>query len=555
MSIAEAGQRPAPRVDPLTASIEGRITTAGSGAPVRRAEVRAIAASGFTRLALTDGDGRYTLRDMPAGEYRLHASRAGYVPLEYGQRRPLEAAKRITLQEGERAIANMALPRGAAIAGRVSDEAGEPLAGARVQALRQRTVEGQRRLVPTGAADTTDDTGAFRVYGMPPGDYFVMVTPPDAHLPEVPRGALPGEMPPNANARSRTRGAGRMFYPGTANIQEAFRITVGVGGEARADMQLAAMRGATVSGMVLDSTGTPVPDAMITLRSGSLSAGESAVSITGHAAADGTFELQDVPAGPYVLQAMPTAVSIRRVDGPNGPLPVMNGEFAEIPVTVGAAGISGLTVTTAPPASIAVSVVADSAVTTPLPSGLELSLRTASGTGPHMSMRSSGTSYEFRLFVMSAGYLQVNGLPDRWAVKAVTMNGVDITDQPIQPRSGASEVRVTLTDRVTEVSGTLSPAAGAGAEDMRSTVVVFAADTSRWTYPSRYLRTVQADEKGVFRISGLPGNERYLAVAVDYLEDGEGSDPEFLERIQDRAVPFTLGDAERRSISVPLLRR
>ena len=48
------------------------------------------------------------------------------------------------------------------------------------------------------------------------------------------------------------------------------------------------------------------------------------------------------------------------------------------------------------------------------------------------------------------------------------------------------------------------------------------------------MRTVSADEKGRFRINGLPPAERYLAVATDYLEDGEHYDPEFLERMRDR---------------------
>ena len=68
-------------IDPLTASIEGRVTTADSGAAIRRAEVRAMSASGINRLATTDGEGRFHLRDLPAGEYRVSVSKTGFVPL------------------------------------------------------------------------------------------------------------------------------------------------------------------------------------------------------------------------------------------------------------------------------------------------------------------------------------------------------------------------------------------------------------------------------------------------------------------------------------------
>src|SRR5687767_16015865 len=75
------------RVDPLTASIGGRVTS-NTGGPLRRAEVRAISEGGLTRLATTDTEGRYLVRDLPAGTFTLHVSKTGFVPLYFGQRRP-----------------------------------------------------------------------------------------------------------------------------------------------------------------------------------------------------------------------------------------------------------------------------------------------------------------------------------------------------------------------------------------------------------------------------------------------------------------------------------
>jgi predicted outer membrane repeat protein len=75
--------------------------------------------------------------------------------------------------EGETFTANLALTRGGAIQGRVIDKFGDPLAGTRVQVLRSRMIRGQRRLQTMGPGDLTDDTGEFRVYGLPPGDYYV----------------------------------------------------------------------------------------------------------------------------------------------------------------------------------------------------------------------------------------------------------------------------------------------------------------------------------------------------------------------------------------------
>ena len=91
----------------------------------------------------------------------------------FGQRRPLEAPALIKLSEGESFTANVALTRGGAIRGRIVDEFGEPIAGTRLQVLRSRMVRGQRRLQSMGPGDQTDDMGEFRVYGLPPGDYYV----------------------------------------------------------------------------------------------------------------------------------------------------------------------------------------------------------------------------------------------------------------------------------------------------------------------------------------------------------------------------------------------
>ena len=99
-------QRPEPlRIDPLTATISGRISTADTGAPIRRAEVRAISDRGLTRLATTDDDGRFVVRDLPAGSFTVLASKSGFVPLYFGQRRPFERRATILLTEGQRGSA------------------------------------------------------------------------------------------------------------------------------------------------------------------------------------------------------------------------------------------------------------------------------------------------------------------------------------------------------------------------------------------------------------------------------------------------------------------
>src|SRR5688572_25716398 len=150
---------PAPRESPAEVKgsgvIRGRVTSLGTGKPLRRAQLRLSAENdylGTPRTASTSNDGRYELRDVPPGRYTLRVQRSGYLTLTYGQRRPGEQPRLLELGDKESIEkVDFALPRMGVISGRVLDELGEPFAGVTVAALQARYVDGRRRLVPIGA--------------------------------------------------------------------------------------------------------------------------------------------------------------------------------------------------------------------------------------------------------------------------------------------------------------------------------------------------------------------------------------------------------------------
>ena len=133
-----------------TATLSGRVLAADTGKPLRRALVRASSAeTPQGRSVSTDADGRWQLKNLPAGSYRVGVSKGGFVDIAYGQRRPFEAGKVLELAEAQTLDKlDVSLPRAGVVTGRVLDEFGEPLTGARVQPLRYRYVAGQRRLTP-----------------------------------------------------------------------------------------------------------------------------------------------------------------------------------------------------------------------------------------------------------------------------------------------------------------------------------------------------------------------------------------------------------------------
>jgi len=496
-------------------AIVGRVFDAATNAPIRKAQIRGSNNELFVD-ALSDDQGRFQLTNLPPGEWRVTAAKGGYFTSQPGQRRPFDPPAPITLARGQRVSADVHLSRGGVITGRVSDETGEPLAGLRVRVYRAKMVKGYRRLEDVGAADQTDDTGAYRIFGLPPGDYYV--------------GASLRTAPADSVVQTTYSPT---YYPGTGELAQAQRIRVDLGTESTAIFPLLPLRSVTVTGTVLTSSGSPA-NAFLNLVSDAAEFG-SPLGIGGVTQPDGTFTIADVPPGRYVLNAS------LRGDGPT--------ETGSLPVTVLNDDVTGNTVVTGRPATMKGRFVADAGVVGALPDALLV----ATAARPAGTVLASGSGNTFELDELSEPFrLTVENLPDGWAVKSIVVNGMDMTDSTIELAANQdAEAQVVLTNRLTRLTGTVR----AGDEPVKADVIVFAGDSSKWTYPSRFVRTVSADEKGHFRLSGLPAGERYLAVATDYLEDGEHYDPEFLERMRGVAVEFSLTDVESRALDLRVIER
>jgi hypothetical protein len=520
-----------------TASIRGQVLSS-SGAPVRRAQVRATAnGAGVARLTSTDVDGRFELRDLPAGQWALTASKPGYVTQRFGQRRPYETVPPIEIADGQRfAGANFALARGGAITGRVFDDFGDPVANARVQVLRSQFVNGRRRLNPVAGSDESDDTGAFRLYGLAPGDYYVSAV----------LRTNPIESSGDATGYSPT------YFPGTGSVMDAQRITLGVGEEQSVSFALLPVRTVSVSGVVVSSTGAPLSGGVVALTGADADDAPLDTATGGRIAANGAFTIGNVAPGSYLL-------SVRNGGGfgPRGGGGAnAEAEVASLPLTVGGQDVSGLVVTTTRGATIDGRVVIDGASTPPNLTSLQITARplrvTPGGGGRNVRILADGT---FRLASLIGPFaLQMAGLPSQWVVKSITIDDADVTDSALDLRGNEQIInaRVLLTDKISELNGTVT-ARGQAARDY--TVVVFPEETSRWTFPTRYIRTARANQAGGFTLRGLPPLGSYLAVAVNYLEEGESQDPAFLDRMREQATAVALRDGETKTIDLRLIER
>lgn len=184
-----------PAAAPRTSMVVGQVVDGATGAPIGDAIVRLSASRVADPTAprdrvMADGEGRFFFSELPAGAYALQAAKDGYVPGQFGQRDPRGQSQTLTLAANERVTdVRIRLWKYAAIAGRVVDEAGEPVVGVAVRALRKDVIAGRIQFGSTEIAPEfvpstlTDDRGMFRLSQLTPGTYAVAVPSTQSTLP------------------------------------------------------------------------------------------------------------------------------------------------------------------------------------------------------------------------------------------------------------------------------------------------------------------------------------------------------------------------------------
>ncbi len=537
-ALAQAPPRDQPAASATrgTGTIRGRVLAGDTGRPLRRVRITISAPelAGNNRTTSTDTSGRYEVTDLPAAEYSIAVRRSGYLMLRYGQTRPLEQPKLLRLENKAVADVDFTLPRMSLITGRVTDDAGDPIEGVTVMAMRARFWEGRRQLVPTGQGLVlTDDAGQYRILGLTPGTYYVMGTTQETWTVQE-QGA------------TVTMGFAPTYFPSVTSPGDARRITVGSGQEAGGtDFSMIPGRTATISGTALDSQGRPFPR-NVALREEirGENFGRFGGTMSSAVAADGSFAIRNVPPGDYQL----VASTGRDVDRP---------EAAIVPVRVDGADVTGLQLVGSAGGTITGSVIGDDGTVPSLPQ-LRVTVGlpqigqpdpTLLGTfgNPGSSLIAADGSFNVR-GIFGRAVIRV-ALPSTWMVKTIMYDGRDIVDTPIDLKSGEilSNVKVTITNAIPIVAGQVKDDTGQALAT--ATVVVFAEDDQRWGQESRAVRAVRPDKDGWYQVKGLPPGE-YLAAAVGYVEDGGWNDPEFLQALRVNSQRVTVAGAGTQTISL-----
>jgi protocatechuate 3,4-dioxygenase beta subunit len=519
-----------------------------------------------SKTAVTDAEGRYEFRDLPGGRFNVSATKSGFVSVQYGQLRPFESGKAIDLVDGQLMDkADIAMPRGGVISGRIVDEFGEPIADAFVNAMRSAWVGRRRRLQATGRTATTNDLGQFRIYGLSPGEYYVSATFRGGEMMGMEfamamSGGAAGVGPIGSNPSS---GYAPTYFPGTPNGAEAQKIAVAAGQEAQnTDFSLLPVKLVKIAGTVISSDGKPVEGSMINAmpRNGD---GFSMMMMGNAARSDknGNFTMSNLAPGDYILQSRSFTIMTSgggdnmmvtaRIGGDGA-----EGETGYLPLTVGTEDLTGVVLMTSKGGTASGHLTFEGGAKPTALTGIHLSAQSADTDGGPM-MGSGGASVKpdatFTLNGLSGTrVIRPTNLPPGWMLKEVRVNGADVTDSGIEfkPGEAVSGLDIVLTSKLTEVKGAVTAAGSQPVKDY--TLVVFSDNPDRWTAPSsRYIASARPDQEGRFQVKNLPAGG-YYAIAVEYLPQGEWNDPEVLERLRPTATKFTLGEGESKVLDLKL---
>jgi hypothetical protein len=517
--------------------LRGVVVDAPSGAPVSGARVsvsvrpstlmEAVSEERFSTETETATDGTFELTGLPAGELVVMARpgefRATHLPKVVGQDGPgpFMGTASLTLDAGEvRTNLRIALERGLAIEGSVTNEFGEPMVNVSVTATAEPEFGGR-------APGTTDDRGRFRLFGLRPGEYTICASPYGGWSMRRPAAETVGPL---------TR------YDKTCLPQ---RVILSEGQTPMVQIHIQPLRAFSLSGSVVSSTGRDLSSAHVSiLRIGPDGNGGSVPSDTTR---DGRFVAGALVPGEYIVRATVNDLS-------DGVREVV--ESASISVRIDEADVTGLTMTTLPAATITGRVVLDPRATSPRP--LRITVRLL----PPMNRMHSAMSESPSATVARDGSFTVGGIfgpqvvaaPDLsrgWFVASVRHGDEDITAQVREFRAGDERpVTIVLSNRGARLRARATGDDGRPRPD--ALVVLVSADPKRWNMMPFVDMTTQ-DKEGFIQFESVaPGDYFVAALPIHQLSQLARS-AETLEPIARAGRRITLVEGEPLTLDVPVL--
>ena len=511
-----------------TGAISGRVRSrAGQVLPYAVVLLRSQDLNGWTLAAITDGRGLYHFERLPAGRYVVRGSKMGFGRRFHGEDRSGQPPSVVEVEPGRHARGvDVILPKGAVITGRVRNEDGRPLPSANVVVLRQ-VPAGMTSGVVVAGGDVADDRGVYRIFDLEPGAYYVRAVALSTELLAGLEELSAGGSNFIGAVRGPLDGYAPTYFPGTARLAQARRVTVRESQEvAGVDFSVVRVPFASVSGVVTAPPGANPAGTEVTLApadgAGFVAGGTHSTWVeTG-----GRFAFPGIPQGRYTLTATGSTS--------NGDM-----AFGRQAVLVNGDRVDGLSVVLTPGTEVTGRVRFEGAdpqwrdivnlqVTTRM-------LDTTQARGDDQSMVDGDSRFQFRGLPPGLRIFGVTGVGATRVLDRISLNGRDITDRSIDVggRSRVTGLEVVLTDRVSSLAG----AVRASADGAAAVVVAFSTTPELWFPDSRHVRVERPAQSGRYRIHGIPPGDYWVAaVPLSAASADDWLSPRFLERLRTRAT-------------------
>jgi hypothetical protein len=135
--------------------------------------------------------------------------------------------------------------------------------------------------------------------------------------------------------------------------------------------------------------------------------------------------------------------------------------------------------------------------------------------------------------------------PTGWWTRSMIAGNRDLLDRIIEIRPGSPSMNVVvlMSDRHTELSGTLRTPTGQPGADVF--VIAFSSDRSMWGPGARRVRAVRPDADGHFSMPDLPPGEYLLGVMTD-IDPDDWQNPTVLDQLAPASVKVTIGEGEKK---------
>lgn len=509
LSSASAAQSPSANGETFTLS--GTVVNSVTGEPIARAMVRTNGV--VQRTAFSDSEGHFQIDGLPPVQVTVTAQKPGYSASRF----PGSAGGWIQIGPNTGAQVVKLVPQ-SAIYGRVTDASGQAIEHVPVR-LTARSVRDGRKIWEQRGMTETDEDGHFRFANLMQGTYYVAAGP------------LVAEQLLAAGEKSKT-GFAHVYYPGAAELASALPIQLSGGQQTEADFSLNAVPVYEVSGSISGHLADQgVGFQLLT------SSGDELSLPTTFNMETGTFKLEGLPAGSYIVRA------ISQAEGQ----PMRADRLVNV-----AANVEDLRLALAPSVSIPVVVRMESRSSNVSTSirlhdrpPISVRLLPADANSAESSSTVQRGSSAMVLQNVDPGTYTADLMPQvPWYVQSATYGQSNLLYDDIFVAGGQSyPMEIVLRDDSASLSGTIKRS---DANQPPATVVVVPQPAGKM--PPHVVRGAGND----FSVSGLAPGE-YLVFAFDSIDGMEFSNPDAFGPYASQAAHITLTGNQRGQVSLDLI--